>query len=71
MNRSEELKHLRRADSEVAGARDRIQRQVTLIGRLEEHGHDVPAAQSVLQTMRQTLRLMEDHRELIIKELAR
>jgi len=37
--------------------------------RLEVHGHDVTAANSVLQTMRQTLAVMEDHRRLILSEL--
>jgi len=71
MNKSDEIKHLRRADVDIAEARNRIERQAELIVRLEERGRDAVAARSVLLTMRETLRLMEDHRELIMKELAR
>jgi hypothetical protein len=71
MDRYNELKHLRSADADIAGARDRIQRQIDLVARLQMNGHDAAAAQSMLQTMHETLRLMEDHRELILKELAR
>jgi hypothetical protein len=71
MNKSDEIKHLRRADVDIAEARNRIERQAELIVRLEERGRDAVAARSVLPTMRETLRLMEDHRELIMKELAR
>ena len=71
MNKSDEIKHPRRADVDIAEARNRIERQAELIVRLEERGRDAVAARSVLLTMRETLRLMEDHRELIMKELAR
>ena len=71
MNKSDEIKHLRRADVDIAEARNRIERQAELIVRLEKRGRDAVAARSVLLTMRETLRLMEDHRELIMKELAR
>ena len=71
MNKSDEIKHLRRADVDIAEVRNRIERQAELIVRLEERGRDAVAARSVLLTMRETLRLMEDHRELIMKELAR
>ena len=71
MNKSDEIKHLRRADVDIAEARNRIERQAKLIVRLEKRGRDAVAARSVLLTMRETLRLMEDHRELIMKELAR
>jgi hypothetical protein len=71
MEKREELRHLRRADADIAAARSRIERQLELVGRLQEHGHDAETARSVLQTMRETLQLMEDHRELILKELGR
>jgi len=71
MNRQNELQHLWRADAGITEARDRVLRQMELINRLEARGHDVSAAKSVLLTMRDSVRLMEDHRAMIIRELAR
>jgi hypothetical protein len=71
MSRPTELQHLRQADAGIFEARGRVWRQMELVMRFEKHGHDASAAKSVLQTMRDTLRLMEDHRAMIIRELAR
>jgi hypothetical protein len=69
MDRAVEEEHLRKAEANIAQGRDRTERQTLLVARLEVHGHDVTAANSVLQTMRQTLAVMEDHRRLILSEL--
>ena len=71
MDRVIELRHLHKADAGIAAARDRIERQTALIARLENHGGDADTARSMLATMRHSLGLMEEHRRLIMKELAR
>lgn len=71
MNRPAELQHLRQADAGICEARGRVCRQVELVLRFEKHGRDASVAKSMLQTMRDTLRLMEDHRAMIVRELAR
>jgi hypothetical protein len=70
MDQRLELSHLSKAEADIAGARERIQRQEALIAHLREHGHDISTAQSLLQTMRDTLILMEEHRALILDELS-
>lgn len=65
-----ELVHLRKAEVDIANACERIERQRELIARLQEHGHDLTAANSFLQTMRDLLAAMEEHRRLIVSELS-
>jgi hypothetical protein len=71
MDRAIELDHLQKADVDLAKGRERVERQLELITRLTEHGHDVTAANSLLQTMRETLAVMEEHRRAILQELSR
>jgi hypothetical protein len=71
MDRTSELKHLRMADANIAAARDLIERQISIVTRLTEGGHEVATAQEILQTMRNTLEAMEEHRRSIKKEIAR
>jgi len=70
MDEQTELAHLRKAEFDIAKARERIARQEELIERLQAQGHDITAAQSVLHTMRDTLGAMEEHREVILQHLA-
>jgi len=71
MDRKTEEEHLRKADADIAQGRERIERQKQLIERMAAHGHDVTAAKSILQTLHETLEVMKEHRETILKELAR
>ena len=71
MDRTSELEHLRMADANIAAARDRIERQISIVTRLTEGGHEVTTAQAILQTMMNTLNAMEEHRRAIEKEIAR
>jgi hypothetical protein len=71
MDRAVEEEHLRKAEADIAEAHARIERQRTLLARLEMQGHDTATAKSVLQTMHETLALMEQHRRLILQELSR
>ena len=71
MDRATELTHLRKAEEDIVKASERIDRQLDLIARLREGGHDLTTANAVLATMRDTLTVMKEHRELIEKELSR
>jgi len=71
MDRKTEEEHLRKADADIAQGEERIERQQQLIERLAAHGHNVATAKSILQTMYETLEVMKEHREIILKELAR
>jgi hypothetical protein len=62
--------HLRKAESDIAKARDHIEKQIALMERLEADGHDTTTAQALLETMRETLTQMESHRDSILRELA-
>jgi hypothetical protein len=70
MNRGMELEHLEKAQIGIAKGRERIERQAQLVDRLGRDGHDQSAAMALLDTMRQTLVVMEEHRLLIVKELS-
>jgi hypothetical protein len=69
MDQQTELAHLNKAEADIAKARERIKRQEELVDRLND-SQDSSTARSVLLTMRETLKLMEDHRELILGQLA-
>jgi len=71
MTIEEERAHLAMADDNIADAEARIKHQRAIVAELEEHGHSSAAAQSVLQTMIEALAVMEDHRQLIKRELER
>jgi hypothetical protein len=71
MDRAVEEQHLRRAEADIVAARERIERQGALVARLQDHGHDTATARAFLETMHDTLVAMEEHRQTILKELAR
>ena len=71
IDRAIEEEHLRKAEADIAAARERIERQSELMTQMSAHGHDTTTAQELLQTMRETLAVMEQHREAILQELAR
>jgi hypothetical protein len=71
MDREIELEHLRKADADIVKGRERIERQQALVARLKRDGHDVSAAMALLQTMQETLAVMEEHRRTILAELRR
>jgi hypothetical protein len=71
MDRAIEQEHLRKADTDIAEARQRIERQHALVAHMAGNGHDTAMAKELLQTMRETLVAMEEHRDQIIKELSR
>ncbi len=71
MDHAIEREHLRKAEADIAQARERIERQRALVQRLVGDGHDATAAQELLQTMGEILIVMEHHRETILAELRR
>jgi hypothetical protein len=70
MDQQTELAHLHKAEVDISKARDRLARQEKLIARLTQYGHDASTVTSVLQSMRDTLAVMEEHRALILRQLA-
>jgi predicted outer membrane protein len=70
MDQRAELAHLHKAEEDISGARARIERQEQLVARLQKDGHSTDTARSLLQTMRDTLSVMEEHRRLILEQLA-
>jgi hypothetical protein len=69
MHRDIEFEHLRKADATIAAALERIERQSSLVAQLAQSGHETAIAASLLQTMRDTLEAMEQHRLMIRKEI--
>jgi hypothetical protein len=70
MDRAMELEHLEKAQTDIAKGRERIERQIELVERLGRDGHDQSTATALLETMLQTLAVMEEHRLIIVKELS-
>jgi hypothetical protein len=69
MDRAQEQRHLQKADQDIAECRDRIKRQRLLVNRVAALGHDTEIARSILRTLQGTLRVMEDHRRIILDRL--
>ena len=66
-----EREHLAKADRDIAEGEARISHQVELIERLREQGHDLSNAKGLLSTLEQTLQAWRDHRDEIIRTIAR
>jgi hypothetical protein len=60
--------HLALADYHLAEGEKRISHQEALIAEQAHKGRDTAEAEEVLRTMRQTLALMREHREIILDE---
>lgn len=66
-----EREHLAKADRDIAEGEERIRRQAELIERLREGGHSLSEAERLLATLTQTLQLWRDHRDEILRTIAR
>lgn len=66
-----EREHLAKADRDIAEGEERISRQAELIERLREGGHSLSEAEGLLATLTQTLQLWRDHRDEILRTIAR
>jgi hypothetical protein len=58
------------ADRHIAQAEAHIARQLELIRTMSRRGHDTTVAEAMLQTVRETRGLMQDHRRRILAALA-
>jgi len=66
-----ERQNLATAERHVAEGEERIRRQVELIERLRADAHGVFEAESLLVTLQQTLQSWRDHRDEIVRTIAR
>jgi hypothetical protein len=66
-----EREHLSKAERHIAEGEERITRQMLLIDRLRREGHNVSEAERLLLTLRETLVTWQEHREEILRALAR
>ncbi len=66
-----EEKHLAKAERDIADGEERIARQTAIAGRLQAGGQDAKAAEALLRTLRETLAVWKDHRDEILRTIAR
>ena len=66
-----EREHLAKADRGITDGERRIFAQELLIKQLHRSGHETDGAERLLLTLRQTMEVWRDHRELILQEIAR
>ncbi len=66
-----ERRHLEQANSHIAGGESRISAQIKLIGRLRSVDQDTAEAEALLYNLRETLVTWNDHRNEIVREIAR
>jgi len=62
---SRKREKLATAGDHIATAESLIARQLSLLAQLQRDGHDIETAQSLLETMRQSLHQMHVHRQII------
>lgn len=63
------LKSLARLDTRIAGAWERITQQAGTVSRLAARGHDTRLAEAVLRTFEETLAILEQHRQRLLRSL--
>lgn len=66
-----EFDHLAKAERDVADGERRVTAQMLLVERLRGAGQDAHEAERLLLNLGQTLQAWRDHRELILREIAR
>lgn len=66
-----EREHLAKAERDIAEGERRITRQMLLIERMHQEGHDTTEAERLLLSLRETLAEWQAHREKILQELER
>ena len=65
LDREIEAQHLEQANTHIIEAERRIAKQVVILERLREAGHDVEEAEKMVVTFEAALMTLRDHRELI------
>ncbi|MBB3021536.1 hypothetical protein FHR70_004637 [Microvirga lupini] len=63
--------HLAKAERDIAEGEERITRQMLLIERMNQEGHDTAEAERLLLTLREVLAEWQAHREEILRVLER
>ena len=71
LNLATERATLVTADRDIAEGEARVRHQLELVDRLREQGHTVSEAEDLLSTLEQTLQAWRDHREEILRTIAR
>ena len=66
-----ERRHLAKAERDLVEGEDRIARQAGLVEQLRGHGRDTAGAEALLETLRRTLEAWRDHRDTILRTVAR
>lgn len=66
-----ERQHLLEADRHIVAGERRVTAQALRVERLREGGHDTGRAERLLLNLRQTLEAWWEHREAILREIAR
>lgn len=69
MDLEQEEANLRKANDDLAKADARIRKQETLLATLERDGHNTAAAIILLDTLRDTRRVMAEHRRQIVEAI--
>lgn len=66
-----ELKHLAKAERDIADGERHVTAQMLMVERLRDTGHDTREAQRLLLNLRQSLDAWWDHRDAILRVIAR
>jgi hypothetical protein len=66
-----ERAHLARAERDIVEGQARIARQVELLDRLGPRSQDRKQGEALLQVFRQTLQAWQEHRDEILRTIAR
>lgn len=66
-----ERAHLAKAELDIVEGQARIDRQIELLERLRPTGQDLSQAQALLEVLQQTLQTWRDHRDEILRTIAR
>jgi len=66
-----ERKHLAKAERDIADGERRITRQMLLIEKMRQEGHDTNEADRLLLTLEDTLAEWRAHRDEILRNLER
>ena len=66
-----EKDHLAKAERDIVEGEERVERQAELVGRMRGAGQDVSLAEALLRTLCETLQQWKDHRDEILRAIAR
>ncbi len=66
-----EFEHLAKAERDIADGERRVTAQMLVVERLRGAGHDARESERLLLNLQQTLGAWRDHREVILRAIAR